>query len=62
MFQQMTNERRKIVDTIVQLVYFMRGAVQYNDMFAMTLMEREAIASFIEKRLESEQKKPNPQY
>lgn len=62
MFETMTAERRRLVDTIIQLVYFMRGAIQYSEMYGMTLMEREAVASFVEGRLESERGKPNPQY
>lgn len=62
MFDRMNNERRRIMTNIVTLVYFMRGAIQYNDMYEMTKVEREAVNEFIEERLEKESKKVNPQY
>jgi hypothetical protein len=40
----------------------MRGSVQYKDMFEMTLVERETVSEFIEKRLEVEAKKMYPTY
>lgn len=62
MFDQMNQERKRILTSIVQLVYFMRGSVQYKDMFEMTLVERESVGEFIEKRLEVESKKMYPTY
>jgi hypothetical protein len=62
MFDQMNQERKRILSAIVQLVYFMRGSVQYKDMFEMTLVERETVSEFIEKRLEVEAKKMYPTY
>lgn len=62
MFTQMSAERKRILQDIVQLVYFMRGAVQYKDMYEMTLVEREAVGDFIRSRLEVEAKRMNPQY
>lgn len=55
-------ERKRSLDEIIQLVYFMRGSVQYRDMMNMTLIERQAISEFIEKRLEAESKKMYPIY
>ncbi len=62
MFRRMTNERQRIISSVIQLVYFMRGAVQYRDMMNMSMFEREAIAEFIEKRIEAEGKKMYPVY
>ena len=62
MFRRMTNERQRIISSVIQLVYFMRGAVQYKDMMHLTTFEREAMAEFIEKRIEIEGKKMYPIY
>lgn len=58
----MNGERKRILSSIIQLVYFMRGSIQYSDMFNMTMVEREAVSDFIEKRLDAESKKTYPQY
>lgn len=62
MFRRMTTERQRIISSIIQLVYFMRGSVQYKDMMQLSMFEREAIAEFIEKRVEVESKKMYPVY
>lgn len=62
MFEQMNNERRHIMSAIVQLVYFMRGAIQYDTMYHMTKVERDAVNDFIEKRLQAEAGKTYPVY
>jgi hypothetical protein len=62
MFSGMTNERERLISSIVQLVYFMRGSIQYRDMLNMTAFERDSVMEFIEKRLEGESKKMYPVY
>lgn len=62
MFRRMTNERKRIITSVIQLVYFMRGAVQYKDMMNLTLFERESISEFVERRIEAEAKKMYPVY
>ena len=62
MFAQMSVDRKRIISNIIQLVYFMRGSVQYRDMIDMSQIEREAVGEFIEKRLEQESKKMHPNY
>ncbi len=52
------DSRTKIVDEAVELVYFMRGAIQYFDMMETTFHERQRISNFIEKRLKDEGSKP----
>ena len=58
----MTGERKRIINSLIHLVYFMRGSVQYKDMLGLTLFERESMSEFIEHRLEGESKKMNPVY
>lgn len=62
MFDRMGNERRRIIKSVTQLVYFMRGAIQYKDMMNMSLVERDIVNSFIEERLEKEGQKMYPTY
>lgn len=50
--------RTKIVDEAVELTYFMRGAIQYHDMFETTYHERQRMNAFIEKHLKNEAAKP----
>lgn len=62
MFAQMDSDRRRIISDVVSLVYFMRGAIQYHSMMAMSRVERQAVDDFIGERLKSESKKEFPQY
>jgi hypothetical protein len=62
MFAQMNGERDRLLSGIISLTYFMRGSIQYKDMFEMSYVERQAVGSFIEKRLEIESKKMYAQY
>lgn len=58
----MNHHAEKLIENVVELVYFMRGAIQYDAMMFMTPPERRIIAEFISKRLEQEAKKLNPIY
>jgi hypothetical protein len=40
----------------------MRGSIQYKDMFEMTMVERETIDDFVQKRLESQRERMYPVY
>lgn len=40
----------------------MRGAIQYHDMLNMSQIERQAVAMFLEKRLDAEKEKMYPNY
>lgn len=62
MFLEMNGVAEKTIKAVIQLVYFMRGAIQYRDMMDMTFIERQQVNDFIETRLESEAKRPYPQY
>ena len=62
MFDRMGRERRRIIKSITQLVYFMRGSIQYHHMMNMSLVERQIVNEFIEERLEVESKKMYPTY
>lgn len=62
MVNQMNRESKSLLDSALQLTYFMRGAVSYNEIMNMSRVERDAIAEFVEGRLEVERKRPNPVY
>lgn len=51
-----------IIKSVIQLVYFMRGSISYNDMMNMSFAERQMINDFISERLEQESKRMNPVY
>lgn len=51
-------QRTRLVDEALELVYFMRGSVQYFDIYEMTYHERQRCANFIERRLKDEGSKP----
>ena len=62
MFEQMHNEQRRIMKSVIELVYFMRGSIQYDDMMKRSLIERDLITEFLNDRLEIEAKKMHPNY
>lgn len=58
MFKSLEREVRSLTLRVIELVYFMRGSIQYDDMMWRTPFERDLIAEFIEGRMETEAKKP----
>jgi len=62
MFRSMDNEVKTIVSSVIQLVYFMRGSIQYDDMMFRTPGERDLIEQFISDRMEQEKDHMHPQY
>lgn len=62
MFARLTEEASNVVKHIIELVYFMRGGVTYEEMMNRTPGERQMIGEFISQRLESEKKNPHPNY
>lgn len=62
MFGRLSSEATAFLDHLVELVYFMRGGVTYEEMLRRTPGERQIISEFINRRLESEKKSPHPVY
>jgi len=62
MFNRMRAEVRTTIMNVIQLVYFMRGAIQYDDMLQRTPVERQMFEEFIEARLESQKDSAFPVY
>jgi len=62
MFSRMRGDVRARITDVIQLVYFMRGAIQYDDMMQRTPAERQLFEEFIEQRLESQKDSMAPVY
>ena len=46
-----------LVSQAISITYYMRGAVQFEEIFERSYYERQKMADFIKKHLESEQNK-----
>ena len=62
MFAALQRDGERIIDSILTLIYFFRGAISYSEAMNMSFAEREIAAKFIEKRLATEKKNPYPVY
>lgn len=59
----MTQEVESLINELIQITYFMRGGVQYEDLLYMrSAVERSLMTEFITKRLEVEKEKMHPIY
>ena len=57
MFRDLEGQATKLIDSFIELTFYMRGGVQYEDFFNITLVECLRMFDFISKRLEPEMKK-----
>jgi len=55
-------EAQQIIESAISICYFMRGGIQYKDMFRTTHEERELMGKFLKKRMEQEKDKMVPIY
>ena len=62
MFSNLQRESRRLLDNIISLIYFMRGAVSYTEAMNMSYAERDVLNSFLERRFEAEKKSSFPVY
>lgn len=51
--EQMLLEVAGLVNSVVELSWYMRGGLQYHDALNLTPGERDSIRSFIDRRMES---------
>jgi hypothetical protein len=59
----MEGDIKRIIDSIIELTYFMRGAISYEyALMNMSAGERDRAFDFINKRLETESKSMHPVY
>lgn len=63
MFGRLRAEGKRIIENIIEISYFMRGSMKYEDiLLRMSYAERDLTEQFLKKRLEGEAKKPHPVY
>ena len=62
MFNQLQDEVRNLINQVINIVYFMRGSIQYESMLNRTPAERQLFADFISRRFEVEKDNPFPNY
>lgn len=62
MFVRLRNESRDLLKSVISLVYYMRGSIQYDDMMLMTPVERELVNDFLKDRFEAEKDRQYPVY
>lgn len=62
MFKELDDGIQGLIRNVIEIVYFMRGGIQYDDMMWRTPKEKQMFAEFIESRLNSESKKHFPIY
>lgn len=60
--RSLQREAEGLINEAIRLSYFMRGAIQYEEIFYRTYAERRLMEDFIESRLETESKKMFPVY
>lgn len=60
--KNLQHEAKSIVEDVISMIYFMRGALTYYEAMNMSVPERKITKSFLDKRLEYENKKMYPQY
>lgn len=62
MFTDFRSDVSNMITSVIQLVYFMRGSISYQDMMNLSFAERTLINEFVSQRLEQESKRLNPVY
>lgn len=62
MFQFLARDVDSLIESTIELSYFMRGAIPYEMMMMRTPGERQRITDFISRRIKDESKKMNPVY
>lgn len=62
MFSSLARDVDNLIHSVIELSYFMRGAIPYESMMLRTPGERQRIGDFITTRIEQESKKNFPNY
>lgn len=60
MINSMGIDVRNLLKSAVEIAYFSRGSIQYQDVLRMTPLERDIVVEFINKRLDAAGKMPFP--
>jgi hypothetical protein len=62
MFGRLEGESTALLNEAIELSYFMRGSISYEQILLRTPVERRLIGEFVKTRLEGEMKKSFPVY
>lgn len=62
LFMGYQRDVRNLLSHIIELTYFYRGSIQYNEMLHVSYAERQLMSEFIKKRMDVELSKTNPNY
>jgi len=63
MFLVLQDEATMLIKNIIEMAYFMRGAMTYESiLLTMSFAERQLVSDFVKARLEQEAKSPHPVY
>ncbi len=62
MINSMALDVRALLKIAIEIAYFSRGSIPYNEVLRMSPLERDIAIDFINKRLESQAKSPFPVY
>jgi hypothetical protein len=62
MFDDLNVSVKGILQDMTSIAFYMRGGIQYDDLWFRTPIEKEVIREFIEKHLKEESKHMFPQY
>lgn len=54
--------REELMDEVISLSYFMRGALPYVDAYSTSHIERSRIRAFLDERISTELQKTYPNY
>ena len=62
MFQGLQRGADNLIDSVIALIYFMRGAVSFDDAMALPPGIRQRMTFFLENRIKEEKGKMHPVY
>ncbi len=63
MFLTLQDEARILIKNVIDMSYFMRGAMTYESiLLTMSYAERQLVSEFLKERLEQESNSPSPNY
>lgn len=62
MFKGLDRDVNILIENVIELCYFMRGAISYEEMMMRTAGERQRISDFLKGRLDIESKKVHPNF
>lgn len=54
MIRELQNHAERLIDSVIELVYYMKGGLTYSEAMELTPVERQRMGSFLERRFKSE--------